>query len=838
MVGREAELASLLSAYAEAAVSRSCRLVTVVADAGLGKSRLSEEFLRSVAGNARILRGRCLPYGEGVTFWPLVEAVRQAAAIGDDHPPDVARAKIAAIADHDEDISDRVAAAVGLSADPFPIDELFWGARRLFETIAQERPLVVLFDDIHWAAPAFLDLIEHILDAVRDAPILLLCPARHDLLEARPEWAERPDAVRLVLRPLAAADSAQIVENLLGEIAIAEDARARIVSAAEGNPFFVEQMLSMAIDNEPVHIEDGRFVAAIDLGDVVVPPTIQALLAARLDRLAADERAVVEYASVIGLSFPQAALEEVAPATVQARLSEHLGTLTVKQFIRRDPSEGDEGRFFFNHGLIREAAYAGLLKRTRATLHERFVAWADRVNRERGRETEFEEILGYHLEQSYRYRRDLGPLDDHGRDIGARAGQRLASAGERAFGRGDMTAAANLLGRAAALFPEQDPRRLGLLPDLGEALVEAGEFESAEASLTEAAELALEIADARLEAHVSLARLLLRRYAGEANWGVQVIGEAEQAINVFEAAEDHAGLAKAYRLLCVAHGTACQFGDFLAADERYLHHAEVAGDRRLQSHAVVATAIASTFGPTTVREAIGRCEAVLTASEGSRRSAGIVTAHLALLRAMDGDFDRGRTLCREARAMLEDAGARIMACARSIDAGAIELLAGDPVAAERELLRDYEKLVRMGETYFAASIAALLGEALLSQRRYDEAERYCRAAQNIATEDDVWTQAAWRSVRAKVLVQREQSIDEAVALAREAVDLLGQTDAPVWRADAVRDHAEVLRVAGHLSEAHEKLTEALALYESKGDVPSAERARESLELLAAQMALA
>jgi predicted ATPase/class 3 adenylate cyclase len=836
MVGRQAELVTLVSAYAAVVATRSCRLVSVVADAGAGKSRLNEEFMRSVEEDAQILRGRCLSYGEGVTFWPLVEAVRQAAAIHDDDPPEAARAKIAAIAGGDAAVADRVASAIGLSADPFPIEELFWGARKLLETLAQEKPLVVLFDDIHWAAPAFLDLIDHVLDVARDAPILLLCPARHDLLEARPEWAERPDAVRLILRPLAEAHAAQIVENLLGETGIADDVRARIVSAAEGNPLFVEQMLSMMIDSKRLQLEDGRWVAATDLGDVAVPPTIQALLAARLDRLPAEERAIVESASVIGLVFPQAALEELAPDTIRDRVSEHLASLARKQFVGPDsPGDGDE-RFRFSHVLIRDAAYAGLLKRARATLHERFVGWADRVNRERGRETEFVEILGYHLEQAHRYLSELGPLDDHGRELAARAAQRLASAGERAFGRGDMMAAANLLGRAAALFPERDLRRLELLPDLGEALVESGDFESAEAWLAEAATLARETADARLEAHSSLGHLLLRRYAGEANWGARVIEAAEQAITVFAAADDHAGLAKAYRLLCLAHGTACQFADFLAADERYLYHAEAAGDRRLQTHAVVATAIASTFGPTTVQDAIGRCEAVMTLTESSRRSAGIVTAHLALLHAMQGDFDRGRTLCAQARGILEDAGARMMAYARSIDAGAIELLAGDPVAAERELLRDYETLVQMGETYFASSIAALLGEALWSQGRYDDAERFCRAAQDLAAEDDVWTQAAWRCVRAKVLVQSEQSIDEAVALAGEAVDLLGQTDAPVWRGDAARDQAEVLRVAGRLSGARESLTEALRLYESKGDVASTELARRSFGQLAAHIA--
>src|SRR5581483_104357 len=300
-----------------------------------------------------------------------------------------------------DDVVERVASAIGLSPETFPIEELFWGARKLLESLAREQPLVVLFDDIHWAEPTFLDLVEHLLDAVQDAPLLLLCPARHDLLEQRPEWAERERAVRIVLEPLTSDDTARVVEGLLGDAA--EDVRARIVEAAEGNPLFVEQMLSMLIDNGHVALADGRWVAAEGLGDVAVPPSIHALLSARLDRLGQEERAVVEPASVIGLVFPQAAVAELAPEAVRPAVPAHLGSLVRKRFLRPEPRSPEEERFRFDHVLIREAAYGGLLKRARATLHERFVDWADRVNRERGRETEYEEILGYHLEQAHRY---------------------------------------------------------------------------------------------------------------------------------------------------------------------------------------------------------------------------------------------------------------------------------------------------------------------------------------------------------------------------------------------------------------------------------------------------
>ncbi|MGE5115357.1 MAG: AAA family ATPase, partial [Betaproteobacteria bacterium] len=275
IVGREAELAALDAASHEVRERRVARLVTVVGDAGVGKSRLVHEVLeRAVAGGARVLRGRCLAYGEGITFWPLVGMARGAARIEDDDAPDVARAKLQAIVA--EDVADRLASAIGLSTAPFPLHELYWAARKFLETLAADAPVVALVDDIHWAEPAFLDLLENIVDTSSGAPILLLATSRHDLLEDRPQWGEREGSTRLVLRPLDAAASAQVVSNLLGSAGLSDDVVQRIVRAAEGNPLFVEQMLSMLIDSRALKLEGDRWVRADDYGDITVPPTIQA----------------------------------------------------------------------------------------------------------------------------------------------------------------------------------------------------------------------------------------------------------------------------------------------------------------------------------------------------------------------------------------------------------------------------------------------------------------------------------------------------------------------------------------------------------------------------------
>ena len=509
LVGREAELATLVAEFDAAVAAGSCRMVTIVAQAGVGKSRLVEEFFDQIGATATTLRGRCLPYGRGITFWPLVEIVREAAGIVDEDAPDVARGKIASLGG-DAAVIERVAAAVGLDDGDFPVPELFWGVRKLLETIASEQPLALRFDDIHWAEATLLDLIAHLRTTIDGAPLLLLCATRPDLLERR-DWREVSDAT-VELAPLGDEEASRVIEHVLGTVAVPDAVRGRIVEAAEGNPLFVEQLVSMLVDEQLLVLDENGWRATSDLSEgLALPGSIEALLTERLELLGDDQRAVIEPASVIGLNFMRPALNELVVDAVRPEVNSHLTTLTQKQLIRPDrPTSADD--FRFEHILIRDAAYNRVLKRTRANLHERFANWAEQVNRDRQRETEYEEILGYHLEQAYRYLFQLGPIDDHARTIGERAATKLAATGRRAFERGDMAAAANLLERATALLEPLDPRRLALFPELGEALLQVGDFAHAESLLQDAVATA-EVANEQTLAANAGARAHARRVA-------------------------------------------------------------------------------------------------------------------------------------------------------------------------------------------------------------------------------------------------------------------------------------------------------------------------------------
>ncbi len=410
LVGRERELELLDQAFRASRDGPSCRMATVLGEAGVGKSRMTDAFVDAAVGTAQVLTGRCLPYGRGITFWPLAEIARAAAEIRDDDSTDVAMSKLARLAGPDSDeVAHRVASAIGLSQQQFPLDELFWGTRKLFETLAGRGPLVLVFEDIHWAESTLLDLIEHLVASTADVPVFILCLARHELLEHRPKWGAGADETTLSLEPLSPDDASRIVDNLLGRVGIDEHVRGRIVEAADGNPLFVEQLLSMMIDEGVVERTDAGWVAVGEVGEIAVPPTINALLAARLDGLGPEERAVIDAASVIGLVFARSAVQELVAEPIRDRVDAFLDALAGKQLVRSDRLLLDgEDAFRFQHILIRDAVYHALLKRNRASLHERFVDWGERVNRSRDR-TEYEEILGYHLEQAYSFLSELGP---------------------------------------------------------------------------------------------------------------------------------------------------------------------------------------------------------------------------------------------------------------------------------------------------------------------------------------------------------------------------------------------------------------------------------------------
>jgi class 3 adenylate cyclase/tetratricopeptide (TPR) repeat protein len=813
LVGRESEL-ELLSGLLETAVSeRRCRLVKVVADPGTGKSRLIEEVMKLAAdGGGIALRGRCLQYGRGITFWPLVEIVAEAAGIDRHDPPELARGKIATLVD-DRAVIDRVAAAVGLSEAPFPLDELYWGVRKLLEALAGERPLVAVFEDLHWAEPALLGLLAHVAETSTGAPIMVVGTARPELEERHPEWPEVEGATQIRLEPLDGKAVDRLVEHLLGGT-LPADVLARIASAAEGNPLFVEQLVATFVDEGALHREGEGWVAVKDFAErVTVPASIEALLAGRLDLLPRDELTVLESASVIGLNFPVEPVEEIVPAAF-VPVRPHIARIESRGLVRANEEAGDDDAYRFHHILVRDSAYNRLPKRIRATLHARFARWGERVNRERGRELEFQEIMGFHLEEARRYLLELAPLDEEGRELGRRAAGHLAPAGRRAFGRGDMAAAANLLRRSADLLEESSRDRLELLPELGEALMEIGEFAEARARLDEAVDEAAELGDATLEADALLTRLLVAHHTLDDldGWRTEVQQEAERLIPLLEHEEAAAVRAKAWRMVAFVHGVVCHWQETADALERAIAAARLADDQRMVARLSSSYVMALTEGPTPAPVAIERAEEVLAYGLVDRQAEAVALLTMAPLHAMSGDFDRARELVTQGAELLRELGAAAIAARTSDLASRIELLAGDAEAAEAKLRADFEVLTAMDENYARPNIAALLAKALFELGRIEEAEELAGVAEEIASPDDVEAQALLRSVRARILAARGRDA-EARALAAEVIELVAGTDAPILRADSLLDLSEALESSP--AERAAALEEARALYEQK-----------------------
>jgi class 3 adenylate cyclase/tetratricopeptide (TPR) repeat protein len=792
IIGRERERRLLADAWERVAAERTPHLFTLLGAAGVGKSRLTDEFLASLDG-AGVVRGHCLSYGDGITFWPVVEILVQ--LLGKEAATRLEELGVDTVA------ADRIASLLGRRSEVSSVDDLFWAVRKTLEAAAARTPLIVLLDDVHWGEEAFLDLVEHVADWTREAPILLLCLARPDLLERRPGWVSaRPNATSVVLEPLSAEESERFVEGLLDE-----RLRRRVLAAAEGNPLFLEEMVAM--------VEQGGDVA-------VLPPTIHALLAARLDQLPAGERAVLERAAIEGQVFHWGALRALLPD--EPELSARLQALVRKELLRheRPQFEGDDA-FRFRHLLIRDAAYEALPKRTRAELHERFARWLDQHG---GALVEREELVGYHLEQSYRYSTELGAADAHALEVAARAAGLLTVAGRRAFARGDMAAAAALLRRAAALLEIDPPRRLELLPELGRAYRFAGDAASAAAVLREAVEEARAIGDRRMVLLSRVEHAFLRLYTDPNVETEDAIGVAEQALAVFEELGDEGALARAWALIGHANWLLCRGERMEDAFTRALECTRRAGDAREEGWILRMLALVYCHGPTPVEQAIARCEEILELGRGHAAIEVSTRAKIAGLEAMRGRFQLARDLYLQCRAVGEEFGVGPVLAALPNYSGPIELLAGDPEAAERELRAGCRALEELGETSVLSTSAALLARTLEHAGQLDEAEEQTVLSERNASRDDLASQTTWRGVRARVLARRGE-FERAQQLAREAVAIANRTDFLVWRGEALLDLAEVNRLAGDSASFVRAAKEALRLFETKGHVVLAERTR-------------
>ena len=791
LIGRARELDLLRDTFAGVVADRSCRLVTVFGPAGIGKSRLATELSHEVRDTARTLSGRCLPYGDGITFWPLVQII---GALGSD---DGVRALLADSEDGDL-IAERVLSAVGPTSSSTPSGELFWAVRRLLEEAARQQPLVVTVEDIHWAAPKLLDLLEYLAGWTHDAPVLLLCLSRPELLEERQTWLTVPNATGIVLLPLTDAEADVLLDEIGQEWPLDDAARAGIKEAAEGNPLYLEQMAAMLAEGGPTDS---------------IPPSIHALLAARLDRLPADERAVLERAAVAGKEFVRGAVLQLSGELERDALDARLLSLTRKDLLAASP--GREDAYRFRHALIRDAAYAGIAKELRAELHKHFADWA--IETKAGRAGELDEIVGYHYEQSLRYRQELGPLDDDSQGLADRAGLLLGNAGRRAFARDDAPAAVNLLDRAVALATGQGAALLDLQRELSLALWSLGEVGRAESLLNGVIEAAGAVGDKRQEWHAVLERSAVRRVVAAENEDDDPLAIATAAIRIFEELQDELGLARSWHVLASEYRRLGQLGESERASERALEYARNAGDRRAESRCVDSYCTALLYGPAEATEAIARCRELLELAGGTPLAEANVLASLGGLLGMRGHFDEARDAMRRAERSYLELGLRLALAGLTQVAGPVELLAGDPATAATVLRRGYDFLHEIGVT---GDSDALLAEALYQQGDYAQAAELAAAGAAHTSESDVAPRTVVLGVQAKLAARSGDGGEEA---ARTAVELAASTDALNLHADALANLAETLTLLGQESGAVAAAEEAARLYERKGNIAALAR---------------
>jgi class 3 adenylate cyclase len=812
MVGRERELAILRAAYERVTIERRCVLVTVLGTAGVGKSRLTHEFLAGVRPAATVVRGRCLPYGQGITWYPIAELLRSAVGLDDEADPNLVvdrlRDRIGEMPDG-ETILARLAEPLGIAPEPAPIEELFWALRRFLEKLAAEGPLVVVIDDLHWAESTVLDLVEHLADWIHGEPVMLLALARPELLDIRSGWGGgKPDATTFLLEPLPGDQTDQLVEALFEGAEVPEVARRRIAAAADGNPLFVEQVIEMLLDDGLLRrLPDGA-LAVDDLETMAVPPTIQALLAARLDRLSDPERRTIERASVVGKEFGQRDVSELTPLDGKAAVAGQLMALVRKELIRPDRRRDDGAEMFrFRHLLIRDAAYDSLPKAERAELHEHFADWLETSAGERL--AELDEIVGYHLAQARTYRLALGPEDGHTKSLALRAGHRLLAAGQRALARDDHKPAARLLGEAEQLLGDDAVGRYDALLALVEVLG-SRDYQAAIRAAVEAEAVGATIS----EQAARRARVWV--WAGRSwtdpSFAVEALRpQIEAAIESSREAGDIDGVLDGLQGLVLVDLNVAHWADVVTSARRGREVAIEHGREGRRGDFARWLANALLWGITPATDAIREIEELLEA-ETRRSQRGSMLASLSALEAIIGDRAKADAAEAAAIAIGQELGDRPNFFRHAFKEFALDEIAAGIAGARAE---DAE-LGKLGETGQRSTMVGLQAYMHAIQGDNELALSRAEDSRALGALDDAVTQMLWRFAAALAHAQLG-NLAEADRLSGEAVEVASKTDS-LNAADAYEVRARVLSMLGRAEEMREAATRARELHAAKGSV--------------------
>jgi class 3 adenylate cyclase/tetratricopeptide (TPR) repeat protein len=840
MVGRDRQLRILTEAAERSRDERAPQLVTILGLAGVGKSRLVHEFLGKLRAEATVIRGHCLSYGDAISYWPLAEALRAAAGIQPDDSPEAAVTQLSALAagvPNAEVVTERVAAAIGLG----PTDgtaatggqETSWAFRRLFEGLARRHPLVAIFDDVQWGTPTFLDLLEHIIDWSRDAPMLLVAIARPELLEVRPTWGGgKLNATALLLEPLDDAAVVQVIGNLVGHEPLPVELTRRIEEAAEGNPFFVEELLSMLVDDGTLLPEGDAYRVTRTPSQIAVPPTIELLVASRLDHLPEEERAVLGRAAVIGKRCGASEVAELSPPDDRPAVLQRLMALVRKELLRLDETGApdidaldEDIRFRFRHQLVRDAAYEGLPKHERARLHETFADWIERTleNRLEG----LREVIGYHLEQAAVYRKEVAGDDASAKHLSLRAARHLEAAARRADAIWDEVAVLRLLSRANDLRGLDDPQRLANLPMLATALWLAGRLEEARVARDEV----LASPDAEPAARAAALELTNVDIAlGKS--AAELRPQVEEALRIRRDLGDPAGIARALLALQDLEWLTGRLRRMSEIDEEALGYARQAGDTGLQGRAMSLRTVAFLRGlDSDPRRGMSMLEEDLAFA----RKHGLLAGESVALRAMGmvtglgGARSEAKELFERGLAMQRDLGWEFDVLTFNGDA-LLDYWAGDTELAVDRWRTVYRELVAVGEKGSLSTVATSLAQGLIDLGETQEAEKALRTAEETGAQDDVYTQVGLKAARARLLA-RSGALADAESMAREAVRDAEAVEYSDLVSTAHLALGDVLRLAGRLDEAAREWRAMIAFEEARGNQLYVGRLRRELEQL-------
>lgn len=799
-VGRNHEFRRLQTVLDDAVNRRDARLVTVVGDPGVGKTRLGTEFAAAQSG-AVVLQFRCAAEGT-VALAPLVGVLRTR---------DLEADLPVTVPERDRILRDLNGMTEGVAGS---VEETFWGLRRYFEVLAARSPLILILDDIHWADVLLLDFVEHLSEWVRDAPIVMVALARPELRETRPElltvggWVE--DAIRLGgLEPAA---TAELAARVLGSDRLPTELLARLPSSTGGNPLFVRELVAMLVHDGVLVAKANGWRLTIDADAISVPPTIQALLASRLERMNTADRRVLETASVIGTDFSPAAVCALSGAS-QGEVKASLDRL--RRMELAEPSGayvGDDPVWRFHHILIRDVAYRRLLKSDRGELHERFADWI--LAGARTGLFESDELVARHLESAHGYRCELNSRDGNTAELALRSARCYLSAARRALDRDALVSAGAQAARGAALADADSALRAQLLLVGCEAFLSAGDVASGAPLVDELDR----VADDALAPWAICYRCQFIVYTDPSRL-LEVDERLQEAIDEFARRGDPGGSAKAYRVRAGVRGRLGRIGEAEADLFEALIAARRDGDHRQITAALGAAPNAALWGPSPAPKAGGRCLDVVRMQRMTTAAPSLEATSLrclAVLELLRGRPDKARSMLADAREIVSELGLRHGLMETELYAGIIESMVGDPVAAEPHFRMALEGLDSLGVGADAGQAAALLARSLLAQGRIDEADRYAAESERIAGHN-LKTAIGWRAVRAEILCTQGRH-EEAVAMARDAVEVAAETDLVLDYADACLTLSRVLADSGDSGAAAAARGKAESLYAAKDAV--------------------